>query len=87
VDLYFQDQGEALVGLPDFVQVAELVTGSITVPPAAYDLYVTETGNQTQLLGPVTLDLEASNTYTIQITDSEGGGTPLAIQLLDAFQD
>lgn len=87
VDLYFQDQGEALVGLPDFVQVAELVTGSITVPPAVYDLYVTETGNQTQLLGPIPLDLEASNTYTIQITDSEGGGTPLAIQLLDAFQD
>lgn len=87
LDLYFQDQGEALGGIPDFTQVLDFTTGAITVPPQAYDFYVTETGNQTALIGPETLNLEARGNYTIQIIDSEGGGTPLQLQLLDDFQD
>ena len=85
VDLYFQDAGEGLVGLADLSQVPDFTTAALPVRAQSYDLYVTEAGNQTVLLGPERLDLELNGIYSVQITESAGGGAPYQLQLLDDF--
>lgn len=87
VDLYFQNRGEAVSGAPEGNGLADFSTGSINLLPQDYDLYVTETGTANVLIGPVPLTIEARSTYTIHITDAEGGGEPLTVQLLDDFQN
>lgn len=86
VDLYFQDPAEALTGFADVTALANFTSGPLFVPPGDYDLYVTETGNTTVLLGPQRLTLNSRGIYTLQVTDSAGGGLPIIISLLDDFQ-
>ena len=87
IDLYFQNSAEALTGNPDIAGLTNFGSGALILRPNNYDLYITEQGNQTVLVGPIALGLESKGIYTIQITDSDGGGTPLQVVLLDDFQN
>tara|TARA_R110002072_G_scaffold113986_3_gene243851 strand:- start:3930 stop:5255 length:1326 start_codon:yes stop_codon:yes gene_type:complete len=86
VDMYFQNPGEALSGFADVTALSDFNSGSLFVPPATYDLYVTEEGNTNILLGPQPITLNSRGIYTVQVTESAGGGLPIGIALLDDFQ-
>lgn len=87
VDMYFQNSGEALSGNAEINGLANFTSGSVFLRPNNYDLYVTESGNTNILIGPTPLAIESRGIYSIQITDSAGGGTPLRLVLLDDFQN
>ncbi|MFN3238426.1 MAG: DUF4397 domain-containing protein [Pseudomonadales bacterium] len=87
IDLYFQNRGEGVTGAPEGNRLPDLQAGAITLLPQEYDLYVTEAGTANVLVGPVPVTLNARSTYTLHITDAAGGGLPLAVQLLDDFQN
>ncbi len=87
LDVYFQNRGEGVNGTPEGTRLADFSSGSITLFPQDYDLYVTEPGSTNVLVGPVPITLESRGIYTVHIVDGVGGGLPLTVQLLDDFQN
>ncbi|XOV83605.1 MAG: DUF4397 domain-containing protein [bacterium] len=88
VDIYVVGSGDPIDGLtPDFAAVpfgAE--TGYVSLAPGAYDVHVTEAGDQTMPVLPVVaVTLEAAEIYTAIAVDAAGGGEPVGLVLADDF--
>ncbi|MFT7688402.1 MAG: hypothetical protein ACI9FB_003765, partial [Candidatus Azotimanducaceae bacterium] len=48
-------------------------------------LVFTEPGQTTPIFGPLPLSLNAGGLYSLVITDTEGGGLPIRVQMFDDF--
>jgi hypothetical protein len=88
VDVYLTETDDisnaepALSDVP-FDADALVSSGNIQVAPGEYFATVTATGTKDAAIGPVALTLDALGIYTIVATDSDGGGLPPQVILLD----
>lgn len=88
VDVYLTATDDISSADPVFTDIpfdaqALASTGSVQVAPGEYFATVTATGTKDAAIGPVALTLDALGIYTIVATDSDGGGLPPQVILLD----
>lgn len=88
VDIYLTPTDDISGAEPVFSDVpfnvdALVSTGNVQVAPGEYFATVTAAGTQDAAIGPVALTLDALGIYTIVATDSDGGGLPPQVILLD----
>ncbi len=62
-------------------------TGFLSLDAGDYDVTVVPAGTKTAAIGPATISVEAGQVYTAIARDALGGGAPLNLILLDAFND
>lgn len=88
VDIYLTTTEDISGADPVFADVpfdaTNLVsTGNVQITPGDYFATVTAAGTKDAAIGPVALSLDALGIYTIVATDSDGGGLPAQVILLD----
>ncbi len=62
-------------------------TGFLSLDSGTYDVTVVPAGTTDAAIGPATIAIEAGSVYTAIARDARGGGGPLNLILLDAFDD
>lgn len=88
VDIYVTATDDISGASPAFADVpfdstALVSTGYVSLLPGDYVVTVTAAGTQTAAIGPIPLTLEGGGIYTAVAVDSEGGGLPPGLILLD----
>ena len=70
---------------PVFRNLSFLTNGYVSIEPGTYDIVFALEGEETILLGPERLVMEANGIYSLFFSDAEGGGTPSSLLLADDF--
>ena len=85
VDVYVLPPGLPIADTPATLPGVALNSAPVTpLLEGSYDVTVTRAGSQTVLIGPERISVELGNhQYTLALTDSDGGGSPIVLRRYD----
>ncbi|XOV88648.1 MAG: DUF4397 domain-containing protein [Pseudomonadota bacterium] len=89
-DMYVVESGVSIENrFPQLTSLAPIPSAdssrTLTLVAGSYDLYLTQSGTRTVVIGPTRIDLADNAVYTIYVTDKAGGGEPVELLFADDF--
>ena len=88
LDIYLLIPGQTTFDTdPAYAGIAQGGASLSEINPGFYDLLIVEVESEAEVFGPERIELTAGNLYTLVISDTSGGGTPLDIRLIASTSD